>query len=610
MAYWLKILLFGSGVAVAGIGTAYLSGALDPWFQREQAIVAALPEAEPLAKPAALQVEGEDEADAPSIAVEDAAALGDGEELVVPAFDVVRVEPDGSMVIAGRAAPGAAIEVLTGTRVIASVEAGGDGDFAAVLDEPLAAGDYQIVLRSTTEENVVATSVETAIVSIPETADGQVLALVEEPGSPSRLITVPEASEARPLEEEADAADISEEELPAETAAAEASEEVAPEITADGEREDASEVAVAEVTPETQQPAETDVAEAAANGGAEVEGAVAIEEEASPVIAEAEAPVQSVDEVETVTEPEAEQDVASLQESEPEGAALAAPAGDALVFVEAVEIDGGTVFVAGYAEPGRFVRVYANEILLGEVRVSEAGRFLIEAEVDLPVGDYIIRADLLASDGSVVARAAVPFEREPGETIAAVAPRTPAAEARPEEDEQIADDVASPEPALAEADESESPRDMAAALADEDGEAGEVAAGTETPVAAEPEPETADTPVVEESVQAGDAASETEERTEAAAEPALSPALERVDGAVIIRRGDNLWRISRRVYGQGIRYSTIYLANQDQIRNPDLIWPGQVFTVPAETAEGEAADLEALGEQAVDPSQVPGEIIR
>src|SRR5690606_19699617 len=104
---------------------------------------------------------GEDEADAPSIAVEDAAAVGDGEELVVPAFDVVRVEPDGSMVIAGRAAPGAAIEVLTGTRVIATVRAGDDGDFAAVLDEPLAAGDYQIVLRSTTEENVVVTSIET-----------------------------------------------------------------------------------------------------------------------------------------------------------------------------------------------------------------------------------------------------------------------------------------------------------------------------------------------------------------------------------------------------------------------------------------------------------------
>ncbi|MBN9669958.1 LysM peptidoglycan-binding domain-containing protein [Roseibium aggregatum] len=49
---------------------------------------------------------------------------------------------------------------------------------------------------------------------------------------------------------------------------------------------------------------------------------------------------------------------------------------------------------------------------------------------------------------------------------------------------------------------------------------------------------------------------------------------------VIIRKGDNLWRISRRLYGDGVRYTTIYQANQDQIRNPDLIYPGQVFLTP------------------------------
>jgi nucleoid-associated protein YgaU len=50
---------------------------------------------------------------------------------------------------------------------------------------------------------------------------------------------------------------------------------------------------------------------------------------------------------------------------------------------------------------------------------------------------------------------------------------------------------------------------------------------------------------------------------------------------VIIRRGDNLWTISRRLYGHGIRYSTIYEANHDQIRSPHLIYPGQTFVLPA-----------------------------
>ena len=73
------------------------------------------------------------------------------------------------------------------------------------------------------------------------------------------------------------------------------------------------------------------------------------------------------------------------------------------------------------------------------------------------------------------------------------------------------------------------------------------------------------------------------------------------DSAVIIRRGDTLWRISRRVYGRGVRYSTIYLANQDQIRDPDRIWPGQVFKVPEKSKEGEDADLKAMGDQMTTP---------
>ena len=50
----------------------------------------------------------------------------------------------------------------------------------------------------------------------------------------------------------------------------------------------------------------------------------------------------------------------------------------------------------------------------------------------------------------------------------------------------------------------------------------------------------------------------------------------------IVSRGDNLWRISHRVYGRGVRYTVIYGANQGQIRNPHRIYPGQVFVLPGE----------------------------
>ncbi|TIW19205.1 MAG: LysM peptidoglycan-binding domain-containing protein, partial [Mesorhizobium sp.] len=81
----------------------------------------------------------------------------------------------------------------------------------------------------------------------------------------------------------------------------------------------------------------------------------------------------------------------------------------------------------------------------------------------------------------------------------------------------------------------------------------------------------------------------------------VAPKLEHADGSVIIRRNDTLWRISRRVYGHGTRFSTIYLANQDQIRDPDRIWPGQVFKVPGKSKEGEAADMKAMGDQMTAP---------
>ena len=58
---------------------------------------------------------------------------------------------------------------------------------------------------------------------------------------------------------------------------------------------------------------------------------------------------------------------------------------------------------------------------------------------------------------------------------------------------------------------------------------------------------------------------------------------------IIIRRGDNLWHISRRNYGRGIRYHAIFEANQDRIRDPDLIYPGQVFVVPERDLSWETA---------------------
>jgi nucleoid-associated protein YgaU len=53
-------------------------------------------------------------------------------------------------------------------------------------------------------------------------------------------------------------------------------------------------------------------------------------------------------------------------------------------------------------------------------------------------------------------------------------------------------------------------------------------------------------------------------------------------GAVVVtvQKGFTLWGIAQERYGEGRLYVKVFEANRDQIRNPDLIYPGQVFTVP------------------------------
>ncbi|MER8504571.1 LysM peptidoglycan-binding domain-containing protein [Mesorhizobium sp. M0204] len=462
----LKAFLFAAGGSVAAAGTAYLSGALDPYLNSTRpAEVAAL--TPPASKPVAPATEGR-LPPAPAASTDAAApAAPTAAGAIVPTFDIVRVESNGSVVVAGNAAPNAKVEILNGSTVLGSTVAGPDGAFAIILDDPLKPGDYTITLRSTAG-NVVTASAQTAVVSIPQNSTGQVLAMVEEPGKPSELLTVP-APEAK-----SDAAlPATGTELPA--AAAPAAIEAAP-------------APVAPATP----------------------------------------------------------------------AAPAAPAAEPKIVVEAVEIDGNKIFIAGVTDPGRKVRAYANDILLGDAKTSPDRHFLVEATRDIPVGTYTIHVDALDADGvRVVARAAVPFEREPGEAVAAVAP-------------------AGPKPAGTKPAEPNAPATEAAPT---------------TPATAAETPATTPTPATEAPAEMAVATppGETPET--------VAPKLEHADGAVIIRRHDTLWRISRRVYGQGMRYSTIYLANQDQISNPNRIWPGQVFKVPEKSKEGEPADLKAMGDQ-------------
>ena len=52
--------------------------------------------------------------------------------------------------------------------------------------------------------------------------------------------------------------------------------------------------------------------------------------------------------------------------------------------------------------------------------------------------------------------------------------------------------------------------------------------------------------------------------------------------AITVQPGYTLWAIAREKYGSGFQYVRVYNANRDLIKNPDLIYPGQVLTIPGE----------------------------
>lgn len=59
---------------------------------------------------------------------------------------------------------------------------------------------------------------------------------------------------------------------------------------------------------------------------------------------------------------------------------------------------------------------------------------------------------------------------------------------------------------------------------------------------------------------------------------------------IVVQPGHNLWRIARATYGRGTRYTVIYQANRDQIADPNRIFPGQVFALPAASPAPEASN--------------------
>jgi nucleoid-associated protein YgaU len=292
-----------------------------------------------------------------------------------PTFDVVRVNPQGNAVIAGRAEPRASVTVLDGGRPIGQATADQRGEWVLLPEKPLDPGGRQLSLSAKLPD-----SAETL-----QSRDVVVL-LVPEP-----------------------AKDV------------------------------------------TGQPA------------AERSGALALSvpRDGTGPAALLQAPPASTGKL-----------VASSGNAVPAMAAAPLPPGSVTVDVVDYGADG-RVNIGGHAPPNARIQIYLDNILIGHSLSSTEGRWGLTPDQPIRPGRYTMRADHVADDGRVHARAEIPF--------------------------QMADQAAS-------------------------------------------------------SLPAGQ--------------------------NIVVQPGASLWRIARRTYGNGVRFSLIFEANQTQIRDPDMIYPGQIFTVP------------------------------
>ncbi len=68
----------------------------------------------------------------------------------------------------------------------------------------------------------------------------------------------------------------------------------------------------------------------------------------------------------------------------------------------------------------------------------------------------------------------------------------------------------------------------------------------------------------------------------AEAPPAVVPETVKAPVTVTVQPGFTLWGIATERFGEGTMYVQVFEANRDAIRDPDLIYPGQVFTLPQE----------------------------
>lgn len=464
--------------------------------------------AEPAVEAAA---EAEAEAKEAAPAEDEQTQEGETADLVI---ELVRAEPDGSIVASGRSEPEQTVEIYANDTLLGSTESVRPGDWAFVSEKPLPAGSAEITARIPA---LGQQSTRSFIVVIADNKTDAPLVVASEPGKADEVLQGLEDEQTSSEPQAAADEPVANEETSTQESA---NEEPSAEEPAN---EPADEPSVADADEQTEPAAQDDTTQ--------------VEDTAQPS-SEADQKMAEVD--------DAVGDVSSLNDQ------LDALTPAVQPTIDAIEIDSGKNFFAGSGEEDATIRLYVDNQFVKDTTVKN-GRWLIQAEGVLKPKSQRVRVDQLAPGTTdVIGRAEVEFvyngEDEP---VGATADGENQTVDVPETDFGI---------------DTDEPVDIATGAQ----------TGTEAPAGDEASTDNTDTDAVstpDDSADAGVPVMTAE---------SLGDSERFAAGKAIIRRGDNLWTIARRVYGTGYEYVAIYRANSDQIRNPDLIYPGQVFELPVE----------------------------
>ena len=408
----------------------------------------------------------------------------DAEVIPVEVFlDTARVGGDGLVTLAGRAEPGATIEVLVGETLIGTISVGQDGSFASIFELSSSEEIRIVVLRTDNGDDFVYADQSLVILpsQIANKALNENLQLPDEVASlePSgEIASVGSVQIKGSVENQEEEGAKDDEKLTPETKVQhEAVEKPEIEVTeAEILGKDQEESGQVDPSQLEEQETQLELQEALEKSELSENKANISESDSDVSVSDNDLEISNSTTNSSTLQPKvvvADSDgVKVLQDDQNAKDQLA---------LDSIAYDPlGNVILSGRSNPDGLVRFYVNNEAISAAKTDDTGYWETDLSDVIP-GTYTLRIDELGSRGNVVSRLESPFKREDREKLAAL----------------IA--------------------------------------------------------------------------------PSSSPVRINI---VTVQPGNTLWAIARKRYGDGLLYVRVFEANRDKIKDPDLIYPGQLFDLP------------------------------